>query len=233
MKRRLAMFALMAAAFGAISGSAEARTRIVSQWNGHGIGSYYVSHPKKLGLVMAGTGYQGYWLIRDVRWKHWGNRRTKAKGELASAALAGTPVVIRARRHTYRSCVRAGDRLHFYTRAKIRIKGQSDWMRIPHKSLAPQCNNLRGRSPLGGRPTFEVAAPMQRSSCSVISIGGTRYVFSKRRIGCERAKDYAQHVGRTRGRWQPPRWRCESGSGFKTGGSCKNGKHWFAWYPGD
>ena len=143
MGRRLAIVALVTAAFVVASSSAEARTRIVSQWNGHGIGNYYVSHPKKLGLVMAGTGYQGYWLIRDAHWKHWGNRRTKAKGELASAALAGTPVVIRARRSTYRSCVRPGDHLYFYDRAKIRIRGESGWRRIPHKSLAPQCNNLR------------------------------------------------------------------------------------------
>jgi hypothetical protein len=144
MKRRLAIVGVFAALGLAAAGSADARvTRIVSWWNGHQVGTYYARHPHKLGLVMAGTNYQGYWLVRGVDWRHWGDRQTTARGELASAALSGTPVKIRASRNTYHSCLEPGDTVYFYSRAKIRIQGEDRWRPIPNNSLAPQCNNPR------------------------------------------------------------------------------------------
>jgi hypothetical protein len=129
----------------AVPGLASAhKTWIISYWHGGNVGPSVqaVHHPEKIGLVMSHTHHQGYWLIRDVHWRHWGHRRTTAQGKMASAALSGTPVRIRAHgRHTYHACRRPGDTVRFYTRAKIHIKGEDRWRKIPHNSLVPQCNN--------------------------------------------------------------------------------------------
>jgi hypothetical protein len=143
MKQRLATIGIVGALGFALAapGSADARVaRIISYWNGGNVGTpHYVKHPRRIGFVMAGTNYQGYWLLRHTHWRHWGHHRTTARGKLASAALAGTRVRIRARRHTYHSCRHPGDTVYFYTRVKIHIG--EHWRRIPHNSLVPQCNN--------------------------------------------------------------------------------------------
>jgi hypothetical protein len=144
-KRRLATIGIVVGTLGfalAAPGSAGTRdTRIISYWNGgNDVGSqHYVRHPRKVGFMIAGTGDQGYWLVRHAHWRHWGDRRTTTRGKLASAALSGTPVRIRARRHTYHSCRSPGDTVYFYARVRIHIHGEHNWRRIPHSSLVPQC----------------------------------------------------------------------------------------------
>lgn len=145
MKRLLLVLSLAALMGGVLPTAATARARIVSSWNGHEIGSFYVEHPRKFGLVMADSDFQGYWLVRDAKWRHWGNGQTTATGKLASAALDGTQVRIRAQRHTYQSCLKSGDKVDFYNRAEIQIGGQHGWSPIPARSLSPQCNNPRSR----------------------------------------------------------------------------------------
>ena len=99
--------------------------------------------PRSLLTVLNEVGFNigdgGYWLVRHADWRHWGDQRTTAHGRLASAALDGTPVDVRAWRHTYHSCRHAGDTASFYARAKIRIQGEGKWRKIPHNSLVPQC----------------------------------------------------------------------------------------------
>jgi hypothetical protein len=145
-RRRLSLIgiALVVALGLAIPASASARkTWIISAWNGGseiGIGAFYVHHPHRIGLVMAGGG-GGFWLIRETHWHRWGHRQTTAHGKLASAGLYGTPVRIVARRQTFHDCRAPGDTVYFYARVRIHIKGEDHRRTIPRYSLFPQCNN--------------------------------------------------------------------------------------------
>jgi hypothetical protein len=142
MKRPLATLAIVVAlGVGlALPANASAReTHIASPWNGHQTGYYFKEHPAKLGFVMEGTQRSGYWLIKDAHWRHWGHHRTRAHGKLASADLDGTPVHIVASNRRPYQC--HGKKLHFYTRAKIHIRGEGHhWRRIPRPTLVPICH---------------------------------------------------------------------------------------------
>ncbi len=90
----------------------------------------------------------------------------------------------------------------------------------------------------GATPALAPAAPApadpeaRASACGSITLGGRGYVFTKRGLPCTRAKRLARYVHRTR-RAPDSRWRCSSGSGFRTGGYCERRGAMFAWHPGD
>jgi hypothetical protein len=134
------VFAAVLAFVLAAPAAASARTWVVSYWwSGYGtIGTYYVSHPHKIGF----KDYPGYWFIRDAHWRNWGYRRTRGHGRMASGNFSGTPVHIRLfGKRTYYNCRWPGDKVHFYTRASVRRRGQLHWHRINRTGLYPQCNN--------------------------------------------------------------------------------------------
>lgn len=82
------------------------------------------------------------------------------------------------------------------------------------------------------------AAPPVASAagCGHIRLGGTGHAFYKQKIACDRAKRKARRIYRTRGDWTPRRFRCRSGSGYRSGAHCEHRRHerrYFGWHSGD
>ena len=81
--------------------------------------------------------------------------------------------------------------------------------------------------------TPAAADPVARASaCSSITLGGRAFVFYKTGLRCSRAKELARYVHRTH-RAPDRRWRCSSGSRYRTGGYCRRPGASFGWHPGD
>ena len=72
-------------------------------------------------------------------------------------------------------------------------------------------------------------------ACNTIKFGGVARIFYKNNMSCDRAKRYARHVRRSRGRWEPRRFSCDSGSNFRSGGFCDHDfkNKYFGWHPAD
>jgi hypothetical protein len=71
------------------------------------------------------------------------------------------------------------------------------------------------------------------SGCNSVHYGGRAFVFYRKNVRCLFAKRWVRRLNRSHGRNKPPGWRCESGSGYRTGGSCSRGKGLFGWHPYD
>ncbi|HWM10780.1 MAG TPA: hypothetical protein VNO82_15605 [Solirubrobacteraceae bacterium] len=69
------------------------------------------------------------------------------------------------------------------------------------------------------------------AGCSSVRYGGRGYVLYKRGVKCSWARRWVKRVHRTKE--GPRKWRCTSGSDFRTGGYCERGAKHFGWHPGD
>jgi hypothetical protein len=78
-------------------------------------------------------------------------------------------------------------------------------------------------------------ATTMRSGCQEISFEDVKYVFYRHRVNCEVAKDWARHVRRSHGDWEPRGFNCRSGSDFQTGGECHTPgrSRYFGYHPLD
>jgi hypothetical protein len=86
-----------------------------------------------------------------------------------------------------------------------------------------------------GQPAAGAAgADAVAAACQSVRYGGRAYVLGKsRRVRCLFAKRWVRRLNRSRGDNSPPGWTCESGSNFRTGGSCSKGNRYFGWHPYD
>ena len=77
----------------------------------------------------------------------------------------------------------------------------------------------------------EVATASSAAACSTVSYGGRTYILYKRGVKCSWARRWVKRVHRTKE--GPRKWKCSSGSNFRTGGYCERGPKHFGWHPGD
>jgi hypothetical protein len=79
------------------------------------------------------------------------------------------------------------------------------------------------------------ADEVRAARCDSIRINGRSYVFYRYRVSCSFAKRWTKRLYRSDGDRQPPGYTCESGSGFRTGGSCETSgrARFFGWHPYD
>jgi hypothetical protein len=66
--------------------------------------------------------------------------------------------------------------------------------------------------------------------CGSVSYGGRTFVMFHRGIVCATARRYVRRVHRNR---RLAGWNCSSGSNYRTGGSCQQGRKLFGWHPAD
>lgn len=84
----------------------------------------------------------------------------------------------------------------------------------------------------GSAPHFT----FRRRCLSEIRLGGRTYVFYLQRVGCRQARRAVRRLYRSGGdEGRPSGFRCESGSGFRTGGGCftRGRVRAFGWHPLD
>ena len=78
------------------------------------------------------------------------------------------------------------------------------------------------------RPGVERA---EAAGCRSVAYADRSYVLARDGVGCRFAKRW---VRRLHAHGEGPRgWRCESGSDYRTGGTCARGDRLFAWHPYD
>jgi hypothetical protein len=95
------------------------------------------------------------------------------------------------------------------------------------------CGSRAGRGDLRNRARALEAIGSRRAEpakCRSVSYGGRTYVLAYRGLGCRSARRKVRYVHAHK---SLAGWKCRSGSGFRTGGSCKRGASYFAWHPGD
>lgn len=71
----------------------------------------------------------------------------------------------------------------------------------------------------------------QANACGTVSYAGRTYIMYRNNVGCRFAKRAIRRLHSTR---RAPRgWRCGSGTRYRTGGGCVDGRRNFGWHPVD